>query len=566
MLATVSEMTYNAMSNQLKKVFGGSSFKSSAPLDRMVTEECVNYTQVDSSDEYSYRNINYQKIGEKRRDMDVLVIKQQNSQLINKNTSLRRELSVCKAELQESNIQLKVTHTKLLELTVKKEELLNKTVAQSHIDGFQKHIIAEAVEAQNIQLQSEGLEAEEDGTEKQNLSRPAENDVKEEEAQVLSESYSEDEVTQSDEGEKPELESEANVVQKTKRGPGTPRKTRKDSVKTAGNKDVLKPGVKVRYKVDDNWTTTELVSRGGKKSGRHQFSWNTVDSDCKKQAIDLSKDVNEWEVLTEIVECPVKELLTETYISQKQFNAPSKLHIRAKPGVRMDAAKTKRTQLSNTYRSLEDSKSSYKLIKVETGEDISQDMESYIGINDLQLEAISKGRKKWKRREKNNRNKEVCQKWKKRRKKKTQKWKRRENNQMAQHMNKEDYQKWKKRRKKNNQKTTHVCKKPWQKRKKKCMYRRWFCIPQMKSQSHQCDKKIMVDMLSRLFVECGKLVYDFNGATNTPMLKGYLNRENRVYKLSGQRKIRMDRYSGDTVKPEFKAKLMSLALTKLNNM
>ena len=65
------------------------------------------------------------------------------------------------------------------------------------------------------------------------------------------------------------------------------------------NKGSLKPGAIVKYKVNDDqdWKTTELVSRAAKKGGKYDGEWNTIDAKEERKVINFDKEVQDWEII-----------------------------------------------------------------------------------------------------------------------------------------------------------------------------------------------------------------------------------------------------------------------------
>lgn len=107
----------------------------------------------------------------------------------------------------------------------------------------------------------------------------------------------------------------------TRRGRGRPRK----SDKVVKNKPTgLKAGAVVKYKrpADDQWKTTELVSRAAKKDGKYDGEWNTKNADDEIEVINFGKDTSEWEIVPPenvevnyVLSCN-EDIQTEVYLTQ----------------------------------------------------------------------------------------------------------------------------------------------------------------------------------------------------------------------------------------------------------
>ena len=81
------------------------------------------------------------------------------------------------------------------------------------------------------------------------------------------------------------------------------------------------------------------------------------------------------------------------------------------------------------------------------------------------------------------------------------------------------------------------------------------------------SKKVLTDIVSRLFVEFNKEIDKFNDVP-TPMLKQYLDKGNRSRYPSGQRKIKVNKWYDvhGRLSDEAKQKLMQYIRFKLENI
>ena len=89
--------------------------------------------------------------------------------------------------------------------------------------------------------------------------------------------------------------------------------------------DGLTKGMVVRYKMenDEEWQTSQLLSRSGKCGGKYRNEWNTITDKNKNKVIDFERDVAEWEPVR--FELPEHEelLVSTTYfqLSETENNA-----------------------------------------------------------------------------------------------------------------------------------------------------------------------------------------------------------------------------------------------------
>ena len=90
-----------------------------------------------------------------------------------------------------------------------------------------------------------------------------------------------------------------NVMQEAHRDAIRPRgRPPKKTLRILDPNDALKRGMMIRYrKIDDNqWITTKLTTRSGKRSGKFRNEWNAVNpEDNSTHTIDFDKSVAEWE-------------------------------------------------------------------------------------------------------------------------------------------------------------------------------------------------------------------------------------------------------------------------------